>query len=163
SRSFSRCTWLAPWWHASPAIPARVTSGPSVADTGRLLIVGPLPPPYHGVAVATQALCSVLERQAVGFTLVDIADRRGLANIGRIDWGNITAALRHGGQFVRALVRSAPRVVLVPISQNRPGFLRDCLFLVPARLTRKRLVLHLHGSDFRRFYDTSPAILRWLI
>jgi glycosyltransferase involved in cell wall biosynthesis len=133
----------------------------------QVLIVGPLPPPFHGVATATAALAATLDESDIAYVLVDTADRRGLTNIGRVDVGNIALAAAHAISFLVALVHHRPPVVLVPISQNTWGLVRDFLFLVPARLTGRRIIVHLHGSDFRRFYGRSSrlmrTVIRWLL
>ena len=54
-------------------------------------------------------------------------------------------------------------MVYVPVSQNCAGYLRDCLFLLPAIITGRKLVIHLHGSHFGHFYRQSKAWLRLLI
>lgn len=133
-------------------------------DNRTILIVGPTPPPFHGVAVNTRALldCAIINRD---FDLVhlDTADRRTLANLGRFDWTNVWLALKHAVLFAGKLVGHRPRVVYVPICQNTLGFLRDCLFMLPAIFTGRKLVLHLRGGYFRRFYETAPSVLKSLI
>ncbi len=134
-------------------------------STGRILVVGPLPPPPFGIATSIGYLQELAERDDLPLVFLDIADRRGLANIGLLELGNVFLALRHGLEFVWLLVRRRPRVVYASLSQGRLGFLRDCLFLTPARLTGRKVVIHLHGGFFRRFYDAQPwwfrALMRW--
>lgn len=129
----------------------------------RILIVGPTPPPYHGVSVATHNLLESRLSEHFELILLDIADRRGLTNIGQFDWHNLMLALRQGLSFLRLLVLKRPQIVYICISQNTLGYLRDCLFLIPSRLLRRRVVIHLHGSAFQSFYSGSPIIFRWLI
>jgi hypothetical protein len=127
-----------------------------------VLVVGPLPPPVHGCAVATRyVLASGLEAD---WTVVhlDTADRRGLENMGRFELRNVVLALTHLGAFLRLLLLHRPRVVYVPLSQNLLGVLRDMLFMLPAVLTRRRLVVHLHGGGFGAFHATAPRAVRWL-
>lgn len=127
------------------------------------LVVGPTPPPYNGMSVVTQNLMQSKLAHKFRLALVDTADRRGLANIGRLDTHNILLALKHGIRFLRVLLFTQPDLVYIPIAQNTLGFLRDCLFLIPSRLLCKRVVVHLHGSDFQRFYRGAPPLLRRLI
>jgi glycosyltransferase involved in cell wall biosynthesis len=102
-------------------------------------------------------------REQFELAVLDTADRRGLTNIGRFDWGNVSLAIQHGISFLWWLLSRRPDIIYVGISQNVLGYLRDCLFLVPSRLLGCRVVIHLHGSDFRSFYLRSPALLRILI
>jgi glycosyltransferase involved in cell wall biosynthesis len=128
----------------------------------RVIVIGPTPPPFNGMSVATEL---VLEGLGGAFDIyhLDTADRRGLSNIGKLDFRNVYLALLHGVEYLRALTDFRPDLVYVPISQSALPFLRDCLFLVPARLLRKRVVLHLHGSDFRNFYEAEPSWFRALM
>lgn len=128
-----------------------------------VLVVGPLPPPTHGCAVATgYVLASGLDA-SWSVVHLDTADRRGLDNMGRLDARNIFLAFAHLAGFLRLLMRHRPLVVYVPLSQNLLGVLRDMLFLVPAVALRRRLVVHVHGGGFGNFHATAPAPVRWLI
>ncbi len=94
---------------------------------------------------------------------LDTADRRGLSNIGRIDLTNVVLAAYHGLKCLALLLLKRPQIVYVPIGQNSLAFLRDSLFLIPARFLRAKLVVHLHGSYFGTFYRTSSRPVQWLI
>lgn len=123
-----------------------------------LLVIGPTPPPCNGMSVATELVLRAISDQ-FSFIHLDTADRRGLSNMGELDAQNIVLAGYHGLKYLWFLLSKRPEVVYVPIAQNRLGFLRDCLFLIPARLLGKKVVIHLHGAYFDRFYkDASPAM-----
>ena len=129
-----------------------------------VLIVGPVPPPFHGPAVNTKALLEhpIINRK---FEVVhlDTSDPRPLRNLGKIDFGNIWLALKHAVMFLVVLVQSSPGIVYISISQNIPGFIRDCLLMIPSILAGRKLVIHLRGSYFRQFYESSPWPLKKLI
>ena len=124
----------------------------------RILVIGPTPPPYHGGSIFTNWVLTKLPQEEFSLIHLDTADRRGLHGIGRLDFTNIYLALRHGLQFGWLLLSQKPAVVYLQLSQALLPFLRDCLFLVPAILLRRKVVLHLHGSVFRSVYETWP---RW--
>lgn len=126
-------------------------------------MAGPTPPPRNGMSVTTANLVAGISRYGVDLHLVDTADRRGLKNVGRLDAGNVLAALVSGLRFATMLVRLRPDVVYVPIAQNRLGFLRDALFLLPARLTDAAVVVHLHGCALQDFYRGTDALTRWVV
>lgn len=128
-----------------------------------ILVIGPTPPPHNGMSVATSNLLKSSLCEQFDLLLLDTADRRGLTNVGRLDWRNVTLAMRHGIEFLRLITAKRPRVIYVSIAQNVLGYLRDCLFLIPARLAGCKVVVHLHGGGFRVFYDGSPTLLRSLI
>ena len=134
------------------------------AQPGRLVVVGPLPPPYHGASVSTGLLVSseTLQQRFV-LEHVDISDRRdGRGNIGRWDLENVTGGV---GGALRLLARlRGPRgVVYLPIAQNVPGILRDSLYIHVAALRRWKVAVHLRGSDLGDVYRAQPAAMRlWM-
>jgi len=128
-----------------------------------VLVVGPLPPPHHGGAVATRTLLESPLAERYRLVHLDTTDRRGMDNIGRLDPGNIRLALLHGLRFVRLLRFESPALVYVPLAQNRLGFLRDVLFMVPTLFSKARLVVHVHGGGFRAFHDGTDPVMRALI
>jgi glycosyltransferase involved in cell wall biosynthesis len=129
----------------------------------RLIVIGPLPPPVHGVAVSTSlVLASPRLRQRFAVEHVDTSDHRVERNTGRWDLENVLLGLGALSRLARQL--SAPRgVVYVPLSQNTAAFLRDSLFIWAAHLRGWKIAGHLRGSDFRTFFEQSPRPLqRWM-
>src|SRR5713226_1052979 len=127
-----------------------------------LVLIGPSPPPYNGMSVATELLLRAMGDE-IAFVHVDTADRRGLANIGKIEMGNVFLALYHGLKCFWVLLGKRPQVVYVQISQAWLAFLRDCLFLIPARLLRRKVIVHLHGGYFGTFYRETSPLMRQII
>src|SRR5467141_3673928 len=130
----------------------------------RLLVVGPVPPPYHGCSVATHLLLHSKLRRSFAVRHLDTSDRRNLDNLGTWDVRNVGLALEIIARAVAIALRERPQIVYIPISQNAAGYLRDgCLILAFACLGGSSVVVHLHGSSFRRFYDSSRPVLRWFV
>jgi len=94
---------------------------------------------------------------------LDLADRRPLSNVGRIDLRNVWLAAYQGLKYLWLLLLKNPKIVYTPVAQDRLAFLRDSLFLIPARLLRKKVVVHLHGGYFATFYRSASAPMRALI
>lgn len=130
----------------------------------RVLIIGPTPPPYQGMAVFTEMLLrSPVLGAAYEVLHLDTADRRGLDNMGRLDLGNVLLALRHAWELAWLVARHRPDVVYVEVSQNEWAYLRDAVFIGVARALGARVVTHLHGSHFREFYETARPPFRWVV
>ena len=128
----------------------------------RVLIIGPTPPPYHGVATFTRDL---LQAASLFRTFLldplDTSDRRDASNLGRWDAGNLSLGFANLAEMASRLGRKRHDLVYIPISQNIPAFLRDALFIAQARLFGARVVLHLHGGYFREFFEKeTPAWFR---
>lgn len=125
----------------------------------RILVVGPTPPPYHGCSVMTENLLQSSLAEEFDLIFLDIADRRGITNIGTFEIKNILLAVFHALKFIYLLIRFNPYLVYLQIAQGIWGYLRDLLFLLPSRLFQKKILIHLHGGAFAQFYESIPNLL----
>lgn len=129
----------------------------------KILVIGPTPPPHNGMTQATLNLISSRLKDRYEFVLLDTSDRRGLSNIGKLDLRNVWLALAHGANFLMLVFTQAPNAILVPISQDRLGLLRDLLFLIPARILHQTVIVALHGSAFQSYYESESRWMRALL
>jgi len=125
----------------------------------RVFVLGPTPPPYHGVATFTRDL---LAAHSDEFELIhiDTSDRRDAGNLGRWDPRNIELGFANLGELALRALRQRPEIVYIPISQNAPAFLRDALFALQASVLGARVVIHLHGGYFRTLYNEAGPAFR---
>jgi glycosyltransferase involved in cell wall biosynthesis len=124
------------------------------------LIVGPLPPPYHGVAVMIQWLVEGL-RKKNGFSFIHLntQDPQKNEGFGKFNPRNSWFALKGILLLFKLLLTEKIGVVYIPISQNFWGFARDSLFvLIAGLLFRKKIVIHLHGGYFKTFYQNGSRL-----
>jgi glycosyltransferase involved in cell wall biosynthesis len=129
----------------------------------RLVVVGPLPPPVHGVAVSTQlVLANPHVRERFDVWHLDTTDARSIANLGRWDRTNIFLGLRAVCELQIRIGRPGGLLYL-PLSENTGGFLRDSLLIWGARLRGCRALVHIRNSLFRDFYSERTRPLRWWI
>lgn len=133
-------------------------------STARLVVIGPMPPPFHGVAVSTSlVLANPVLRERFAVAHVDTTDRRSLGNIGRWDLGNVVLGLQALARLQR-LLRGTPGVLYLPLSASPGGFMRDSLFIHLASLRGWRVAAHLRGGEeFQDFYRGQPRPMRWWI
>jgi glycosyltransferase involved in cell wall biosynthesis len=138
---------------------------PSTDQTGlpRLIVIGPVPPPTHGVAISTLlTVANPFLREAFEVEHADTTDPRPLSTIGDWDVTNVSLGIRHAVDLLRRL-GGRKGVVYLPLSQNVGGFLRDSLFIHAAALRGWKVAVHLRGAAFRDFYESSNPIMRWWI
>ena len=129
----------------------------------KLIVVGPTPPPHHGVSLFTTNLINSDFKRYFKIILLDTADRRTKPNMGRFDIVNIYLGVKHLLKlFILFLIYRA-EILYVPISQNIPGFFRDGLFILIGKAFRASVVIHLHGGIFDRFYNNAPHIFKKFI
>ena len=114
------------------------------------------------MSIATDLVLEAIRDETIVIHL-DTADRRDLSNIGKIDLLNIFLAAWHGAKYLWLLLAKNPEIVYLPVAQERLAFLRDSLFLIPARLLRKKVVVHLHGGYFGAFYQSASVPWQLLI
>ncbi|HYP48637.1 MAG TPA: glycosyltransferase family 4 protein [Thermoleophilaceae bacterium] len=129
----------------------------------RLIVIGPLPPPLHGVTVST-GLVLASQELARRFAVehLDTSDHRTSTNTGRWDPRNIFIALASAAALLRRL-RGARGVVYLPLSQSTAALVRDCLFVQLAALARWKVALHLRGGEFKDVYRAQGRVMRRLL
>jgi glycosyltransferase involved in cell wall biosynthesis len=129
----------------------------------RLIVVGPVPPPVHGVTVSTAlVLENRLLRETFDVEHVDTSDHRTVQNVGKWDSDNVRLGLEALATFVRRL-NGRRGAVYLPLSQSAPGFFRDSLLINAASMRRWVVACHLRGSDFRSFFYASSRLQqRWI-
>lgn len=127
-----------------------------------VVVVGPVPPPTHGVAVATRRVLdsSIL---AAAFELIhlDTSDRRSLDNLGKIDLTNVYLAVKSCIQLARICVRRRPALLYYTLSQNAPALLRDVCLSFIGRALGCGPVVQIAGA---RYVETarSKSVAGWL-
>ncbi len=126
----------------------------------RLIVIGPLPPPIHGVTVSTSlVLANQALKSSFELTHVDTSDHRDGANIGRWDLTNVLIGLRNIASLSRAL-RGNKGTVYLPISQSSGAFLRDSLLIQVSRLRGWRVAIHLRGSEILELYESRGRLFQ---
>jgi len=127
----------------------------------KIMIIGSLPPPFIGPSIAMSNLVQSIDIQKTfNVIFLDISDRRDPTNIGRFDLQNIFLGLKHFVKFIFLLFFKNPEIVYFNISQGLWGYLRDLSFFIPSVVFCKKLIIHLRGSEFHKFYLNMSIILQ---
>ena len=132
-------------------------------DRVPLVIVGPTPPPYHGVAMAIQALLGHQFPASFDVHHLELADRRGIGHVNKPDLHDGVLFARQWFALIGLLFRCRPRIVYLVLSQSTVGVLRDGLFVWPARLLGAKVMVHLHGGGFQHWYAHRWFPMRWYV
>ena len=129
----------------------------------RLIVVGPLPPPVHGVTVSTHLILES-EPLARRFQVehLDTSDRRSISTVGRWDVLNVFLAFAHAIKLLRHL-RGQRGIVYLPLSQGLAGFIRDSVLIHVSSYARWRVIVHLRGGEFPDFYSRLGWLGRWWV
>jgi len=129
----------------------------------KILVIGPTPPPHHGVSIATEALLQRSEELGFEILHLELADRRGIAFVGKADFHDVCLFLRQLVSLTKLLIRRRPRVSYLALSQTAIGFFRDSILLILCRLLGSRVVIHLHGGNFDNWYRGRNVILKFYV
>ncbi len=115
----------------------------------KVVIVGPTPPPVHGVSQIIGWLVDSEElSRSVQILHLDTSDRRSSENLGRVDFLNIVLGLKALFSIVKLCAVDRPSLVYYTLSQNTPALVRDTLLASVARLFSVATVPQLAGSGY---------------
>ncbi len=132
----------------------------------KVLMIGSLPPPFHGSNVYFAGLLDSHITEKYIVCHIDISDHRGLENLSKLDTKNIELALKGIINLKKKLKEFKPDLVYIPVASNFLPFLRDGLFILTAHyFSDAKIVIHLHeGSYFRdEFHAHSNLLIRKFI
>ena len=98
-------------------------------------------------------------REGFQFIHLNTQDRRKNRDFGRLTARNAYFAAKFILRLWGYLVRERIDLVYIPISQNFWGFARDSIYiLISGLLFKRKVVIHLHGGYFKRFFDQSTLV-----
>jgi glycosyltransferase involved in cell wall biosynthesis len=106
----------------------------------KILLFGPLPPPYNGQAIAFTYIVQALDHSE--YVLLNTAK----ANNRYLDFLRIYLLIP-----LLFLTKKFDRIYFTS-SRTTFGFLRDAPLLLMGILFKKKIINHLHGADFKKFY-----------
>ena len=129
-------------------------------ESPTILVIGPTPPPFHGVSVATEAILKSDLRERFRLCHLDLADRRGIEHVDKPDLHDVMLFVKQWWRLITLLRRERPAVTYLAISQSTIGFLRDSLLMLPAWIAGAHVVLHLHGGNFKAWYESRSFLMR---
>lgn len=132
--------------------PARHARQEATFAKPTLLLIGPTPPPFHGVAVAIRTLLQSQIMDLFHVWHLELADRRGIQYVNKPDLHDVVLFVRQWLRLVVRLFRTCPSLTYLVLSQSTIGFLRDSFLIWPAYLRGSPFLLHLHGGNFRDWF-----------
>ncbi len=124
----------------------------------KVLILGKLPPPYMGPAIATQIILNSSLKDKYDLLHLDTKANESLQTLGK--W-SIRKLIRNAFIYSRMLwilLSKRPALVLIPISQSTTGFIKDFFFIALARICGRRVLVQLRGSNFQNWLKNSSRL-----
>src|SRR4051812_8675288 len=87
------------WFERLARVPPPLRTRRRARDPRCLIVVGPTPPPTHGVSVMTLELLEAVRADGRLTAHLDTRDPRPIATVGRLDLRNVWLALAHAVSF----------------------------------------------------------------
>ncbi|MDR3061616.1 MAG: glycosyltransferase family 4 protein [Dysgonamonadaceae bacterium] len=116
----------------------------------RILFMGPLTPPYTGQSVAFNAVVGHFGNEKS--KVIDISGKNTLLS-------GLVLCLK----IVSTLLLNRFDLIYFTCSRSFAGSVRDVVMLFCARIRKVPVVNHLHGGDFKNFYEDIPLWYRRMI
>jgi len=129
----------------------------------KILILGKLPPPYMGPAVATRIILNSDLKDKFDLYHLDTRLNRSLLNIGKFSLRKISKNIDIYLDLKKILKDKKPDLVLIPISQSTLGFLKDSLFILISRMYGRKVLIHLRGSNIQNWLKSSFFLTRMYV
>lgn len=132
----------------------------------KVLLIGSIPPPVHGSNVYFNSLLNSKIRDEFEIAHLDISDHRDLSNLSKLDFTNVTLALKNLRELYKKLKEFRPDLVYIPVASNFLPYLRDGLFILfSGYFSNSKIIIHSHeGDNFRNgFYKDSLFPVKYFI
>ncbi len=129
----------------------------------KVLILGKLPPPYIGPAVATKILLDSKLNEDFELLHVNTTINSDISTMGRWSIGKLWKNISIYFKLWWMITRHRPKLVLIPISQTTMGFLKDSLFILIAAMCFRRTLVQLRGSNWKNWLKASSGPTRGFV
>lgn len=137
-----------------------VAAGPRHAVP--VVMVGPVPPPLHGQAIADQLLFDGAYHR-ISLEAVGLHFSSDIGDVGRARLGKVATLFRSIVEVLRARRRSSARTLVYSLgAKGLAGIVRDTVLLLSIRPAFDRVILHVHTGGIDELVDRAPWGLRQL-
>lgn len=146
----------------------KTTTPPSSSVRKRLLLIGPLPPPYAGPEIGTKTLLEseILNSHYI-IKNINTSLRKSNKDRGKIDFSMMFAYIKYIINLTYTQIKFRPNYTLyTPTSATLLGWVRDGTTLIITSIFKTKIIIQFRGGHFKYFYmNLHPLIqkiIRWL-
>lgn len=126
-----------------------------------VMLVGVLPPPFHGQSIATKALFDA-EYPGMRVVRIGIHSSKTIFDVGRPSLGKAFALFGTIAQIWSAWIRDRPTALYYTAGSGAwVPFVRDILLLALCRPLFRKTIIHYHSGDLAGFLEAS-RLRKWL-
>ncbi len=126
----------------------------------KVMILGKVPPPHIGPAVATQIILNSELNDRYNLIHFDTKINTHVQDLGKVRFSKFKSVWDMYRRFGKTLKKTKPEVILIPIGQTTVGFFKDLPLIRRSIKSGAKVVLHLRGSAFRTWFDALDPIRR---
>ncbi|MBI2280423.1 MAG: glycosyltransferase [Bacteroidetes bacterium] len=134
-----------------------------MSEKPTILILGKLPPPLIGPAIATQIILNSGLKNEFNLIHLDTRMNTDVATMGRWSFSKMLRSVGIYVEFIQKIKQHQPQLILVPISQTTMGFFKDAPFIWVGKLMGKKVLIQLRGSNFNNWIKSASGITRSLV
>jgi glycosyltransferase involved in cell wall biosynthesis len=126
----------------------------------KVIILGKLPPPFMGPAIATEILLKSELKNRFDLIHLDTKINNTLTSLGKWNFGKLFKNIGIYFKLIKLLIKYKPNLVLVPISQTTMGFIKDSIFVLLSSSFGKKILIQLRGSNLNNWLLGSSKITK---
>lgn len=128
-----------------------------------ILLIGQIPPPYHGQAVMIKSLVDNLESENIKTFFVQMDYSKTLDHVGKFDFQKIKTLVKILRKATSVLAgNNIDFIYYPPAGYGRVPFYRDIITLLYLKLFNKKIVFHFHAMGLDENFSKSNAIVKFL-
>ncbi len=129
----------------------------------KVLFVVPTPPPYTGLEVMSEFFLEAALKNE--FQIIHLRSNLNNSNKmrGKVRISNLYRFMLLCVRLSFILSGNRSQIVYTILSENMTGFLRSYVIIVIGKILRKKIVVHLYGSNFMNFYKHSNMVIKNMI
>ncbi|MBS1636790.1 MAG: glycosyltransferase [Bacteroidetes bacterium] len=123
----------------------------------RVILLGKLPPPYMGPAIATGIILNSELARRFDLIFLNVKANDSIDTLGK--W-NLSKIFKNVGIYFNLfglIIRHRPHLVLIPISQTSTGFVKDSVFILISKLLGRKVIVQLRGSNFKNWLASASG------
>lgn len=124
----------------------------------KVLYLGKMPPPYMGTSVFSEVLIKSEIKNAFQFYHFNTNIHLTVKTIGTFSFSKIIKNLRIYRDAFLYIKKVHPHLIHIPISQSTIGFYKDSIFILIGKFFGAKIVIQLHGSEFKDWVRSVSVI-----
>lgn len=129
----------------------------------KVVIIGKLPPPFMGPAIATQIILNSALKDEFNLLHFNVTLNKTIETQGKNSFKKVFVSLKLYLRYNSFLNKHKPDLVLVPFAQETVGFYKDIPYLLLPRLKNIKVLGQLRGSNFKTWLKRASIITNTIV